>query len=86
MLDSYHKCVVKYCWKLVVREMKLGSPGLFLDICRVHAEFQLNEEPNYPFWFTPSQFTGRLVIDSQWKHVHHFSLSVPTTKQLNVGE
>jgi hypothetical protein len=56
-----------------------------LDIVfRAHAEFQLNEEPNYPFWFTPSQLSGRLVIHTSGDHVHHLSLAVPTDRHLNV--
>lgn len=53
---------------------------------RMHAEFQLNDEPDYPFWFTPGQFAGRLIIDRQGTHIVYFDLSVPTEKQLNVGE
>ena len=55
-------------------------------MCRAHAEFQLNEEPNYPFWFTPSQLCGRLVITTSGDHVHHLSLAVPTERHLNVGQ
>ncbi len=52
---------------------------------RVHAEFQLNDEPNFPFWFTPAQFAGRLIIDRQAEHVEMFELFLPTDKQLNIG-
>ena len=53
---------------------------------RVHAEYQLNEEPNFPFWFTPALFSGRLVIDIEAKHIEHFELALPTNKQLNIGK
>lgn len=57
----------------------------YLDIViRVHAEFQLNEAPDYPFWLTPAQFAGRLVISRDAQHVHHFELALPTHKQLNI--
>ena len=52
---------------------------------RLHVEFQLNEEPHFPFWFTPAQFAGRLIIDRLSEHVEHFELVLPTDKQLNIG-
>ncbi len=58
---------------------------LLLAACRVHAEFQLNSEPSYPFWFTPAQFAGRLIINKTSQHVEHFELYLPTDKQLNIG-
>ena len=57
-----------------------------LSVRRVHAEFQLNEEPHYPFWFTPAQFAGRLIITKDADHVEFFELLVPTTKALNIGQ
>eukprot|EP00731_Ephydatia_muelleri_P027938 Em0019g811a len=59
--------------------------GRYLDIMmRVHAEYQLNDEPNRQFWFTPAQYTGRLIIDKEAQHVEFFELYVPTNKQLNI--
>ena len=52
---------------------------------RVHAEYQLNTHPDYPFWFTPAQFSGRLVVDYDCQHVYHFELKLPTDNQLNIG-
>lgn len=52
---------------------------------RSHVEFQLNQEPNYPFWFTPAQFAGRLIISKDLKHIEFFEAYVPTDKALNVG-
>ena len=49
-------------------------------------EFQLNQEPHLPFWFTPAQFAGRLVIDFKATHIEFFELKLPTQKQLNIGE
>ena len=57
----------------------------FLTHHRVHAEYQLNDEPNRQFWFTPAQYTGRLIIDKEAQHVEFFELYVPTNKQLNIG-
>ncbi|OWF47391.1 selenoprotein N-like [Mizuhopecten yessoensis] len=56
-----------------------------LDITfRFHAEFQLNDNSKQPFWFTPSQFAGRLVIEADGSHVDFFHVTVPSDKSLNV--
>ncbi|WAR19425.1 SELN-like protein [Mya arenaria] len=58
----------------------------YLDIIfRIHAEFQLNELPNFPFWFTPAQFTGHLIVTRDLKHIEHFNLYVPSDKKLNMS-
>ncbi|KAJ7304322.1 hypothetical protein JRQ81_011869 [Phrynocephalus forsythii] len=51
---------------------------------RVHAEFQLNEPPNFPFWFSPAQFTGYVVLSKDASHVREFKLFVPNNRSLNV--
>ncbi|ESO93527.1 hypothetical protein LOTGIDRAFT_119019 [Lottia gigantea] len=57
----------------------------YLDIVfRIHAEFQLNEPPYHPFWFTPAQFTGNLIISKDGKHIQYFNLYVPNNKRLNI--
>jgi len=56
------------------------------SLIRVHAEFQLNEPPLLPFWFTPGQLLGNIVIRRDASHVHSFHLAVPTNRSLNVGE
>lgn len=57
----------------------------YIDIVfRIHSEFQLNEPPFYPFWFTPGQFTGNLVVTRDQKKIIHFHMYVPTEKRLNV--
>lgn len=57
----------------------------YVDIIfRIHAEFQLNEAPYYPFWFTPGQFTGNVILSRDGKKVLGFHLYVPTTNRLNV--
>lgn len=57
----------------------------YIDIVfRIHAEFQLNEAPRHPFWFTPAQFTGNLVVSWDFQKMLSFNLYVPTTKKLNV--
>lgn len=53
-------------------------------IFRIHAEFQLNEVPNFPFWFTPGQFTGNIVLSHDSSHVREFHLYVPNNRSLNV--
>ena len=49
-------------------------------------EFQLNQEPHLPFWFTPAQFAGRLIINFKASHIEFFEFELPTQKQLNIGE
>ncbi|XP_036599636.1 selenoprotein N-like [Trichosurus vulpecula] len=51
---------------------------------RIHAEFQLNEPPLFPFWFTPGQFTGYIILSKDSSHVRDFKLFVPNHKPLNV--
>ena len=47
---------------------------------RLHSEFQLNEHPQLPFWFTPSQFSGRLTMSVDGTHVRDFILHVPNQR------
>lgn len=57
----------------------------YVDIVfRIHAEFQLNRPPFYPFWFTPAQFKGHLTISRDGSHIIDFHLYVPDDKRLNV--
>ncbi|KAM9037298.1 selenoprotein N isoform X1 [Sarcophilus harrisii] len=51
---------------------------------RIHAEFQLNEPPLFPFWFSPGQFTGHIILSKDSSHVRDFKLFVPNHKPLNV--
>lgn len=53
-------------------------------IFRMHAEFQLNEPPINPFWFTPAQFLGDLVISTNGSHILYFHMEVPNERRLNV--
>ncbi|CAL1270289.1 unnamed protein product [Larinioides sclopetarius] len=56
----------------------------FYDIVfRIHAEFQLNKPPLHPFWFTPSQFQGRIIINKEGSVIKFFQMEVPNTR-LNV--
>ncbi|CAH1792745.1 unnamed protein product [Owenia fusiformis] len=57
----------------------------YVDIVfRIHAEFQINEPPYYPFWFTPAQFTGHVILGRTSTEVLDFHMYVPTDKRLNV--
>lgn len=59
--------------------------GDIVDIfIRFHAEFQLNEKPLLPFWFTPAYFTGNIVLNTKTGDLLQFNLHVPTTNELNV--
>uniref|UniRef100_A0A4W4GXB2 Uncharacterized protein n=1 Tax=Electrophorus electricus TaxID=8005 RepID=A0A4W4GXB2_ELEEL len=53
-------------------------------VFRIHAEFQLNEVPDFPFWFTPGQFTGHVSLSKDASHVRAFHLYVPNDRSLNV--
>lgn len=57
----------------------MASAETFLcgRVCRIHAEFQLNDVPDFPFWFTPGQFTGNIIISRDASHVRNFHLYVP---------
>ena len=76
------------CFSIVL--MKSSRLQKIIHVCvpvfRVHAEFQINEPPNYPFWFTPAQFTGRIIISKEGTHILDFEMFVPNDKKLNVGE
>lgn len=72
---------------LMVHVRHLVLEGHFdFPFARIHAEFQLNEPPLLPFWFTPAQFLGNIVIKKDGTHVESFHLAVPNNKSLNVGE
>lgn len=51
------------------------QPGTFLH--SIHAEFQLSEPPDFPFWFSPAQFTGHIILSKDATHVRDFRLFVP---------
>lgn len=51
---------------------------------RIHAEFQLSEPPDFPFWFSPGQFTGHVILSKDATHVRDFRLFVPNHRSLNV--
>uniref|UniRef100_A0A673YNQ9 Selenoprotein N n=1 Tax=Salmo trutta TaxID=8032 RepID=A0A673YNQ9_SALTR len=62
-----------------------AASDFYLDIVfRIHAEFQLNDVPDFPFWFTPGQFTGNIVLSRDSSHVRQFTLYVPNDRTLNV--
>uniref|UniRef100_K7FNJ2 EF-hand domain-containing protein n=1 Tax=Pelodiscus sinensis TaxID=13735 RepID=K7FNJ2_PELSI len=60
------------------------SEFYYLIALRIHAEFQLNEPPDFPFWFSPAQFTGHIVLSRDSSHVREFKLFVPNKRSLNV--
>uniref|UniRef100_G3P3Q3 Selenoprotein N n=1 Tax=Gasterosteus aculeatus TaxID=69293 RepID=G3P3Q3_GASAC len=62
-----------------------ASSDFYYDIVfRIHAEFQLNDVPDFPFWFTPGKFTGNVVLSKDASHVRSFHLYVPNDRSLNV--
>lgn len=52
-----------------------SQPGCFPS--RIHAEFQLSEPPDFPFWFSPGQFTGHIILSKDATHIRDFRLFVP---------
>lgn len=46
----------------------------------------MNEPPYNPFWFTPGQFTGNLIISRDYNSIVNFNIHVPADKKLNVGK
>lgn len=65
--------------------MVRGYNDDYIDVVfRFHAEFQLNEPPYNPFWFTPAQFTGNLIISRDYNQILYFNIYVPSQKKLNV--
>lgn len=62
-----------------------AASDFYYDIVfRIHAEFQLNDVPDFPFWFTPGQFAGNIILSKDASHVREFHLYVPNDKSLNV--
>jgi hypothetical protein len=53
-------------------------------LIRAHVEFQLNDYPDLPFWFTPAQFAGRLIMSKDSSHIVLFEMEVPTNRTLNI--
>ncbi|NWT58556.1 SELN protein, partial [Erythrocercus mccallii] len=64
--------------------LQASSSFYYTVAFRIHAEFQLNEPPNFPFWFSPGQFTGYIVLSKDSSHVRDFRLFVPNNRSLNV--
>ena len=53
-------------------------------VFRIHAEYQLNEYPLLPFWYSPAHFTGKLVYNTDTDQVLQFELYLPSIRKLNV--
>lgn len=69
------------CHQVYRRLLRRFEYGISLvQFCRIHAEFQLNDVPDFPFWFTPGQFTGSIVLSKDGSHVRHFHLYVPSDR------
>lgn len=51
----------------------------------MHFEFQLNEPPLFPFWFTPASMIGNIIIKKDGSEIKYFHMYLPTRKQLNIG-
>lgn len=64
--------------------MRAISDYYYNIVFRIHAEFQLNDVPDFPFWFTPGQFAGNIILSKDASHIRSFHLYVPNDKSLNV--
>lgn len=64
--------------------IRASSDFYYHIVFRIHAEFQLNDVPDFPFWFTPGQFTGHVILSHDASHVRDFRLYVPNDRSLNV--
>lgn len=55
-------------------------------VFRIHAEIYLapDSSPTIGAWYTPSYFSGRVLVDKRTGTVSHFQLAIPTEKALNV--
>lgn len=60
------------------------SDSYYTVMFRIHAEFQLSEPPDFPFWFSPGQFTGHIILSKDATHIRDFRLFVPNHRSLNV--
>ncbi|CAO2589483.1 Selenoprotein N [Lemmus lemmus] len=60
------------------------SDSYYTVMFRIHAEFQLSEPPDFPFWFSPGQFTGHIILSKDGTHIRDFRLFVPNHRSLNV--
>uniref|UniRef100_A0A8C0X8T6 EF-hand domain-containing protein n=1 Tax=Castor canadensis TaxID=51338 RepID=A0A8C0X8T6_CASCN len=60
------------------------SDSYYTVVFRIHAEFQLSEPPDFPFWFSPGQFTGHIILSKDATHIRDFRLFVPNHRSLNV--
>lgn len=58
---------------------------LFHFIFRCHFEFQLNEPPLKPFWFTPAKFEGQIILFKDTGKPVYMTMEVPNTNHVNVG-
>ncbi|XP_049763934.1 selenoprotein N-like [Schistocerca cancellata] len=87
LLSMFHENVflqTRFHPRGTVAMLQAKTSELFLIIFRCHAEFQLNSPPLLPFWFTPGQFRGQIIISRDRSKVFYFHLEVPSTKKLNV--
>ena len=76
-MTLYNTCTCTY--------MSIKLNNFYFVLIRSHIEFQLNTEPSYPFWFTPAQLAGRLIITKDASHIEYFEMSLPTKNALNIG-
>lgn len=87
ILQMFHKNVFlnpRFPPKGISLILRAQNDEYFDILFRIHAEFQLNEPPYFPFWFTPASFMGRLVINKIGNHIKYFNVFVPNSKRLNV--
>ncbi|KAK7794090.1 hypothetical protein R5R35_010292 [Gryllus longicercus] len=87
ILSMFHKNVfmqTRFSPRGTVAVLRAQNSAFMDIVFRCHAEFQLNNPPLLPFWFTPSQFQGHFIIAKDFSKILNFSLTVPTNRKLNV--
>lgn len=68
----------------LVLMVRAESEHLYEVMFRFHPEFQLNEQPQYPFWYTPASFIGRVIMSKDNSTVHYFKMYLPNHIKLNI--
>ncbi|KAI8744586.1 selenoprotein N [Biomphalaria glabrata] len=84
MLQEYPFLVTRFDPQGAIGCVRAVSDEYLEVIFRMHIEFQLNDPPSLPFWFTPGQFTGRLTVSRDLTKVLFFNLFVPNNQKVNV--
>ena len=73
-------CISKIQIEFPFKKISQTFIVVIVVVLRIHAEFQLNDVPDFPFWFTPGQFTGHIIMSRDASHIRDFRLYVPNNR------